>query len=273
MNNISYLMVAGDKQNHLNKINDLKCDVAIVNLEDGVYDKQKARNLVYNHFLNYKANKKIVVRINSLDTCAKEDIKLINKIKPYAIRVPKIQTINDVKLCLELIAEDIEVHLSIETSKALENLNKFKIHKRVTTVFLGILDMLESLELPQSLLNKTNPTIDYILSKFLIDAKTANMNPVSFVYQDYKNIDDFTNWCEKEKSMGFNAKVCISPSQVDIVNEIFKINEYEIQKSNEIIKLFEENLVNDISGFTNEKYGFIDEPIYKNAKLILSKCK
>ena len=131
--------------------------------------------------------------------------------------------------------------------------------------------MLESLKLPQSLLNKTNPTVDYILSKFLIDSKTVNMNPVSFVYQDYKNIDEFRQWCLKVKLMGFTSKVCISPSQIDIVNEIFKINAYEIQKSKEIIKLFEENIENKISGFSHEKYGFIDEPIYKNAKLALSK--
>jgi len=264
-------MVAGDKQNHLNKINDLKCDIAIVNLEDGVFDKQKARKLVYNHFLNYKTNKKIVVRVNSLDTCAIEDIKLINKIKPYAIRVPKIQTIKDVKQALSLINDDIEVHLSIETALALENLKSFKINERVTSVYLGILDMLESLKLPQSILTRTNPSIDYILSKFLIDAKIANLNPVSFVYQDYKNIDEFRQWCLKEKFMGFTSKVCISPSQVDIVNDIFKIDEYEIEKAKDIVKLFNEKIKNKISGFSNEEYGFIDEPIYRNAKLILSK--
>jgi len=271
MNNKSYLMVAGDKQKHLDKLNSLKCDIAIVNLEDGVFDKKFARNLVYENLLNNEIKNKVVVRVNSLDSCGKEDIVLVNKIKPYAIRVPKIKTLNDVEECLSLIDDDIEVHLSIETSSALENLSKFKINKRVTTVYLGILDMLESLTLPQSLLNLENPTIDYILSKFLIDSKIANLNPVSFVFQDYKNIEEFTKWCKKLKNMGFNAKACISPSQVDIVNNIFKINEDEIKKAKEIINLFEESLKNNISGFSSEKYGFIDEPIYKNAKLVLSK--
>ena len=271
MNNKSYLMVAGDKQKHLDKLNSLKCDIAIVNLEDGVFDKKFARNLVYENLLNNEIKNKVVVRVNSLDSCGKEDIVLVNKIKPYAIRVPKIKTLNDVEECLSLIDDDIEVHLSIETSSALENLSKFKINKRVTTVYLGILDMLESLTLPQSLLNLENPTIDYILSKFLIDSKIANLNPVSFVFQDYKNIEEFTKWCKKLKNMGFNAKACISPSQVDIVNNIFQINEDEIKKAKEIINLFEESLKNNISGFSSEKYGFIDEPIYKNAKLVLSK--
>ena len=271
MNNKSYLMVAGDKKNHLDKLSKLKCDIAIVNLEDGVFNKEKARQLVYENLFNNHMKEKVVVRINSLDTCGKEDIKIINKIKPYAIRIPKINTVNDVKLCLELIHNDIEVHLSIETSQALQNLHLFGFDKRVTTVYLGILDMCESLGLPQSIINIDNPSIDYILSKFLIDAKSTNLYPVSFVYQNYKNINEFTLWCKKVKSMGYTAKACISPTQVDIINEIFKINDLEIQKAKDIIKLFEENNEIGITGFSNEKYGFIDEPIYKDAKLVLSK--
>ena len=271
MNNRSYLMVAGDKQKHLDKLPSLKCDIAIVNLEDGVFDKKYARELVYESLLNNPIKQKIVVRVNSLDTCGIEDIKLINKIKPYAIRVPKINTIADVKVCLDLIDDNIEVHLSIETAEALQNLHKFGFSKRVTTVYLGILDMLESLSLPQSLLTLNNPSIDYILSKFLIDAKSANLHPVSFVYQDYKNTEEFTLWCNKVKNMGYSSKACISPTQVNIINDIFKINIDEITKAKEIIKLFENNQKLGISGFKSEKYGFIDEPIYKNAKLALSK--
>ena len=32
---------------------------------------------------------------------------------------------------------------------------------------------------------------------------------------------------------------------------------------------FEQNKKNGITGFSDERYGFIDEPIYKNAKQIL----
>jgi citrate lyase subunit beta/citryl-CoA lyase len=264
-------MVAGDKEKHLDKLNSLKCDIAIVNLEDGVFDKTYARELVFKKLNKNPIKNKVVVRVNSLDSCGIKDIELINKIKPYAIRVPKIKDISDVKLCLDLIDKDIEIHLSIETASALQNLVKFKINKRVTTVYLGILDLLESMNLPQSILTINNPSIDYILSKFLIDSKSVGLNPVSFIYQDYKNIDEFTLWCKKVKNMGYSSKACISPSQVDIINKIFNIDEKEIKKAKEIIELFENNQRLGVSGFVSEKYGFIDEPIYKDAKLVLSK--
>jgi len=274
--NRSYLMVAGDKQKHLDKLPELQCDVAMINLEDGVHDKNFARELLTKNFKDSYLqfdNLKTVVRVNSLSECAKEDIATMNKLKPNAIRVPKIRTIQDVIEALELIDDDIEVHLSIETKEAFENLSTLKIDHRVSTVYLGILDLLESLELPQSLLALDNPSIDYILSKFLIDSKSAGFYPISFTYQDHKNTQEFTKWCEKVKKIGYTAKATISPTQVEIVNRIFEYDEKAIKKAQYIKKTFEENKLQGCSGFVDEQYGFIDEPIYKDALLILRQAK
>ncbi|MGE4455984.1 MAG: CoA ester lyase [Arcobacteraceae bacterium] len=266
----SVLMVAGDNEKHLNKIPNLKCDIAMINLEDGMFDKDKARVMVYEKLKTLKCETpKIVVRVNSLDTCGEEDIKLINKVKPYAIRVAKIKTKEDVKKAINLIDKDIQVHLSIETKEAFNSISEFKLDARVTTLYLGILDLLESLMLPQSILTLGNPTIEYILSKFLIDSKTHGFYPVSFTYQDYRNLGEFEDWCAKEKKMGFTAKSCISPDQVDIVNRTFAPNSKEIEKAKYIIEKFESMKKTGCTGFVDEKYGFIDEPIYKHALLVV----
>lgn len=263
-------MVAGDKQKHLDKLDVLKTDFATVNLEDAVANKDFARNLVVQNLKN-RDNKKVIVRVNSFDSCAKEDIKAINTIKPYAIRIPKVKSIDTIQLALNLIHKDIEVHLTIETKEAFEKLTTFKIDPRVTTVFLGILDLLESLGLPQNLLQLDNPTIEYILSKFLVDSKIAGLHPVSFIYQEYKDLETFEKWCIKEKNMGFTSKGCTSPGQVEIVNKVFSTSTYEIERAKYIKKIFEEQQALGINGFSDEKYGFIDEPIYKDALLVLTK--
>lgn len=268
--NRSFLMVAGDKQKHLDKLDVLKTDFATVNLEDAVLDKNYARDLVVKNLKN-RNNQNIIVRVNSFDSCAREDIKAINTIKPYAIRIPKVKSLDDVKLALQLIDKDIEVHLTIETKEAFALLTTFKIDTRVTTVFLGILDLLESLGLPQNLLQIDNPTIDYILGKFLVDSKTAGLHPVSFIYQEYKDLVTFEKWCNKEKKMGFVSKGCTSPAQVEVVNRVFSIEDEVIKKAKYIQKIFEEKKALGISGFSDEKYGFIDEPIYRDALLVLNK--
>jgi citrate lyase subunit beta/citryl-CoA lyase len=126
------------------------------------------------------------------------------------------------------------------------------------------------MNLPQSIIKPTNPTMLYILSHFLITCKSIGVRPVSFVYQDYKNNNEFMKWITLEKEMGYDAKGCISPKQAQMVNQIFLDDEKEIEKAKEIIKLFEENQKNGITGFTHEEYGFIDEPIYKGALSFLN---
>ena len=133
--------------------------------------------------------------------------------------------------------------------------------------------MLASLNLPQSLVKIANPTIDYILAKFLIDCKTANIHPVSFMYQDYNNTNEFRKWCEYEKSIGFTSKACMGPKQAIIANEVFNIDDMEIERAKYITEIFDLNSSRGINGFMDDKYGFIDEPIYKNALLVLNSIK
>ncbi|MCI0500983.1 MAG: CoA ester lyase, partial [Epsilonproteobacteria bacterium] len=104
---------------------------------------------------------------------------------------------------------------------------------------------------------------------FLIDSKTVGFKPIFLTFQDYKNIEEFTKWLEVAKLMGYTATSCISPTQVEIANEIFRNDDKEIKKAQYIVKIFEENRQNCITGFVDERYGFIDEPIYKDAKQTL----
>lgn len=273
--NKSYLMVAGDKEKQLRKIPELLCDVAMINLEDGVYDKEYAKNLikrVYEEF-NLNSKKKIVIRVNPIEEGGLEEIEDLKVLNPYAFRVAKIKTLKDVEKIIHLFRKyDIksELHLSIETKEIFQNIVKLESYEEVTTLYLGILDLLESLSLPQNILDINNPTIEYILSKFLVESKMASKNPVGFIYQEYKNIDMYEKWCTKLKSMGYISASCLSPSQVTIANRVFSSDEEVITRSHHIKEVFEKNKAQGITGFSDEKYGFIDEPIYKDALLVLN---
>jgi citrate lyase subunit beta/citryl-CoA lyase len=108
-----------------------------------------------------------------------------------------------------------------------------------------------------------------MLSHFLVTSKAMKVKPVSFVYQEFKNLDEFSLWLDLEKSMGFDAKGCISPDQVRLANEKFVDKEAEIKRAKVIIKLFEMHRDSGVTGFVDEEYGFIDEPIYKGALALL----
>lgn len=269
----SAMMVSTHNLKHLLKIPELKSECLMLNLEDGVSAEQKPYALVLCALAlasNPVCDKKLVVRVNALDEGGAEEIAYLNPFMPDAIRIPKIRSVEEVKRVLELIDESIEVHLSIETKEAWLLLHQLAISPRIKAYYLGVLDLFADLGLSQSLLTPDNPTIHYLLSHFLITARASGIKPVSFVYQEYKNSDGLRHWLELEKRMGFDAKGCISPAQAEFIHEAFLHNKAEIERAHDIIRLFEEHLSRGITGFVNERYGFIDEPIYKGALTVIN---
>ena len=268
----SALMLSAHNLKHLLKIPSLDAECIMLNLEDGVSKEQKpfALALCAIFLSHYKeCDKKLVVRVNALDEGGYDEITYLNQFMPDAIRVPKIKTPKEVQSILHLLKDEIELHLSIETCEAWANLASLKVDKRVKAFYLGVLDLFADMRIPQSQIQRDNHTFLYMLSHFLVTCKAIHVKPVSFVYQDFKNLDEFKLWLEMEKSMGFDAKGCISPSQVTLVNEMFKDEIAEIERAKVIVKLFEMNRDLGITGFVDDEYGFIDEPIYKGALAVL----
>lgn len=258
---------------HLNSIDENDADMITLNLEDAIAPSRK-KEALHNIalFLSHMEHSKsfIVVRTNPLGEGGAEEIRFLNGFGFDAVRVAKVENQTEVAQALTLLSADKELHISLETKEAFQSLSTLRIDERLTTANLGILDLLTSLGLPQSLVTLENPTIDYILSKFLVDAKTAGIHPISFMFQEYNDTITFKAWCKREKMMGFETKACMGPKQVKIANEVFSINKYELERARHIKEAFEANSVQGINGFMDDMYGFIDEPIYRDSLLILN---
>jgi len=268
----SALMLSTHNVKHLKKIIDLEAECIILNLEDGVSKELKPKALRLCAYLLSSlltCKKKLVVRVNALDEGGEEEIRYLTPFMPDAFRVAKICSRSDVNRALALIAEPSELHLSIETKEAWLALDHLRVNNRVRAFYLGILDLLADLELPQSLIDVKNPTMHYLLSHFMITCKALGVKPVSFVFQDYRDSETFQKWLHVEKQMGFSAKGCLSPSQVDDVHDVFGFGEKEIARAKAIVKRFEAKCAEGVTGFSDPEYGFIDEPIYKGAQSVL----
>ena len=259
---------------HLNRIDESPADMITLNLEDAIAPSRK-KEALHNIalFLSHmkKSDSFIIVRINPLDKGGEEEIRFLNDFGFDAVRVAKVKDQYDIARALTLLSSEKELHISLETKEAFEKLSSLRIDPRLTTANLGILDLLTSLGLPQSIVTLENPTIDYILSKFLVDAHTAGIHPISFMFQEYNDTETFRRWCEREKQMGFVSKACMGPKQVAIANEVFGYSQEEIMRAAHIKARFEEESAKGNNGFMDEKYDiFIDEPIYRDALLVLS---
>ncbi len=258
---------------HLNHMDESEADMITLNLEDAIAPSRK-KEALHNIalFLSHMehSNSFIIVRTNPLNDGGAEEIRFLNDFSFDAIRVAKVKSQTEIAQALTLLSPNKELHISLETKEAFKNLSTLRIDERLTTANLGILDLLTSLGLPQSIVTLKNPTIDYILSKFLVDAKTAGIHPISFMFQEYNDTESFKAWCKHEKMMGFESKACMGPKQVHIANKAFSINKYKIERATYIKKIFETMSSKGINGFMDDKYGFIDEPIYRDSLLILN---
>jgi len=70
--------------------------------------------------------------------------------------------------------------------------------------------------------------------------------------------------------MGFKSKACMGPKQVQIANDIFALDQDALTRAEHIKEVFEKNAAQGMNGFMDEQYGFIDEPIYRDALLVLN---
>ncbi len=268
----SNMMLNPLKLKHLNNIDNLDCDMVTLNLEDAIAPSRK-KEALHNIalFLSHLESSKsfIIVRTNPLNEGGREEIAFLNSFSFDAVRVAKIKERDEILEVDKLLKSEIDIHISLETQEAFQNLSTFGGIKRFTTANIGILDLLSSLGLPQSLVEPDTPTVHYILSKFLVDARIAGLNPISFMFQEYQDTASFYAWCELEKKMGFTTKACMGPAQVSIANEVFGIDEQALNRAKIIKEAFESSSAQGENGFMHEKYGFIDEPIYRDALLVL----
>jgi citrate lyase subunit beta/citryl-CoA lyase len=268
----SNMMLNPLKLKHLNRIDALESDMITLNLEDAIAPSRK-KEALFNIalFLSHlkTSNSFIIVRTNPLDEGGREEIAFLNNFTFDAVRVAKVKTKEEILEIDKLLSCEKEIHISLETKEAFNALATFGGIQRFTTANIGILDLLTSLGLPQSLVKPDNPTIHYILSKFLVDARIAGLNPISFMFQEYKDTEGFRKWCMLEKEMGFTTKACMGPLQVEIANEVFLVNNKAFLRAKHIKRVFEASAKNHENGFMDKKYGFIDEPIYRDALLVL----
>jgi len=250
----SALMVSGHQVKHLNKIDELPADIIMLNLEDGVpKEKKEIAKIMIAVFLTQKSiNKEIVVRINPLDEGGFEDIEFLKKYCFSAFRIPKVKNIEEIDDVF--FKTDKEIQVSVETKEIFFNLKEFD-HPKVTTFYLGLYDLFNTLNLPLKLINLENPLIHKILIDFSLNSRYIRKIPIGFVYQQYKDLEGFSKWCILQKNLGIKGVGCITPKQAEIANKIF---DEDINFAKIIVERFEKEGPFTIDGL------YVDEPIYKN---------
>jgi citrate lyase subunit beta / citryl-CoA lyase len=274
----SLLFIPANTPSMLQNADIFDADSVIFDLEDAVLylEKDAARNLLKS-YLDIQLPNTIerIIRINGLDTQFSElDLKLLVSDEIDTIMLPKA-TFNDVTY-LSKVLDQIEIEKKmkksiqiipiIERAVSLYDLRDLAQHERVTGLLLGAEDLSTDLEIKRT---KEGFEILHARSMIIYAAKAYGIDAIDTPFVHTKDEEGLIQDTTFAHSLGMNAKACIHPNQIEIVNQILSPSEDEIEQALKIVNAATENLR---GAFTLDGQ-MIDRPIIERAKKLLKKAR
>ncbi len=227
-------------------------DCIVYDLEDSVSpaDKDTARLLVYNAVRFHRPeNKYVLIRVNGSTTVyMEEDLKAAVRARPDAIRLPKMESGDEVKRISEKVAA-IERMAGIEEGSTdfWCNIESFPgvlraseiaaSDPRVKALALGAEDLTASLRARRT---KGGLEIFYARNAVLLACRSAGIDALDAVFSDINDLEGLKADTELARNMGFDGKTVVHPRQIDVVNAAFTPNAKELRYASRVLAAVEE---------------------------------
>lgn len=255
-------------------------DGVLLDLEDAVALNQKdSARILVSHMLEYFSYEgcEVTVRVNHIDTpFGFEDLKQIVPLQPDAIRLPKVETLDEIKRIVAIIEEiedehnlphdEMKVHVMIETALGVQNVYDIaKYSERIDAISIGGQDLAADMQLVKA---NDGVGIDYARKQIVMAAKACKIDVFDTVFVDVENEEGLREEAEYIKKLGFTGKAIINPRQIEIVNEVFTPTDQEIRKAVKIVKAFDRNTKAGIGVFAVDGK-MVDAPVVQRAMRVL----
>jgi len=274
------LSVPGNRENMLEKSMHMNADAIVIDLEDSVprEEKARARAIVKEWLPKIMGNgSKVYVRINPLDGgLAQDDLEAVIIRGIDGISQPKPSTGQDIQKVAGIVTRlekergfpegFIRMLPWIETSLGL--INAYDIASsspRINGVIFGANDLVLETGMIRS---EEGYELLYPRTKIVIAARAAGVSAIDTPYNNFKDEPGLIRETNLARKLGFSGKFVIHPSQIDIVNRIFRPTEEEVAYAKQVITAFEEARA---KGFASASLDgkMIDIPIAQRALKIL----
>jgi citrate lyase subunit beta/citryl-CoA lyase len=278
----SLLFVPGNNWRLIESAKKVDADAIILDLEDAVPidDKETARWFVKDAIKELKnVEHTIIVRVNSISSSLiKEDIEFIVSEGIDAIMLPKTESKDDIIILEKMLSEEehkknlnpISIIPLIESAKGI--LNSYEIasaSKRVIALAFGAADYLKDIGRNYFTLSPEEYELLFPRAYIVMAARSANKyaidTPFLGLITDLRGVK---REAELALNLGFRGKMCIHPSHVKIVNEVFTPSEKEIELARKIVNAYEEAMKKGL-GATSVEGRMIDKATYDQAKELL----
>lgn len=242
----SALYMPGANQRAMDKARTLPCDAVVFDLEDAVAPDMKetarAQVLAQLEVGGYGA-RQLVVRANSIDSPWGEvDLKALGAAAVNTVCLPKIDSAEQLQRCVSLLRESgapdsLKVWAMIETPRGVANVEEIcGAGDDLQALLMGTTDLSHQLRTPH---RADRLGLLYALSKCVNAARMHNKVILDSVFLNIKDSDAFRVDCEHGHALGFDGKTLIHPSQIDISNEVYGLDDEQVEHARRIIDAWE----------------------------------
>ncbi|KAM4055080.1 hpcH/HpaI aldolase/citrate lyase family protein [Hirsutella rhossiliensis] len=290
----SLLYVPASSQNMLSKSLGLASDNITYDLEDSVTPalKPTARDSLRAHFTNLKTRpssvSELAVRINAVPTpFALQDLTALASAPLVdAVVVPKVECAADLTFVSDVLrhvaperhasgsGNPIKIIALIESARAVMDLGGIC---KATPYLSGLIFAAEDFALDLSI-TRTPSLTEFLFARSAIvtAARAAGLpSAIDLVCTSYKGDEGLQTLRDESaqgKSMGFNGKQCIHPSQVEVVQAIFAPAPDEVEWAVRITTADEKAAASGRGAWTLDGK-MIDAPVVGKAHAITAKAE
>jgi citrate lyase beta subunit len=262
--------VPADNPHRVGKALASSADAVILDLEDGVAParKDEARELVRTILAEPRSDAPtLIVRINPGGTeFYAEDLAAVATGKPDAVMVPKAEP----AAVADLPERIPPVVALIETAAGLVGARQIAADPRVERLALGSFDLALELRLEP---RADGQELLFARSSLVLESALAGAPPpIDGVFIDFRDDEGLRKEALLVRSLGFGAKTCIHPAQLEIVNEAFSPSAEELSRAHEVVDAFE-RAAETGAGVTAHEGVMIDRPVVERARQLLARAR
>lgn len=276
----SLLYVPGNMPGMLQNIPVFEADGVMIDLEDAVplQEKDAARLLTRNFLRFYQdRNKEMIVRINALDTAyAAADLREILPALPDGIRLPKADNPETVELLDTLLTEQEEAlgltigHFkiipSIESAAGVLNcVATARASTRIVALAFGAEDFTASMEIDRT---KSGEELFSARTRVVWAAKAVGVQVIDTIFPDVNDMEALRAETMLVKRLGFTGKSLVNPRQIEIIHEVFRPTQVEIDHAIEVMDAIKRAREMG-TGVISLKGRMVDAPVVMRAARVL----
>jgi citrate lyase beta subunit len=267
------------------KVPSVAADAIMIDLEDSATpdNKEIVRQRIVETLTSpeYFGGREIIVRVNNLATpWGRDDLEALASAQgEFLVCYPKVETldeITEVRTILQQNGPDRELHVMIETARAMIELDRIASAAGVAGLHFGYVDYaadVGSKPFADSGEELFAPSSGYAQTKIAVAAAAYGLFATGgSMVPEYRNLDKVRKFVERWANLGYTACIAVSPNHLALINELMSPSAEEVAAAQELCEAYEAaTKAGDPAAVLNNKV--ITLPDYRVAALTMSRAR